>query len=253
MLFSGLKARISAVAYTTTNFFARAVFRLLSRREIVGIERVPSEGPVIFVANHIHLIDPPFVMSFAPRRVHPMAKRELFETPLIGWWFWVYGAFPVRRFSGDLGALRVARNYLRNDQVVLMFPEGTRSRDGAGMKPALPGAAMVALLARVPVVPVAVSGTDTVRMPRVFFSWLWGSRPSLRLEFGEPLELPQEGPDGTSAEEATDLMMRRIASLLPDRYQGVYGAETEGTIVVRRQARATDGDSSENDELDEAQ
>jgi 1-acyl-sn-glycerol-3-phosphate acyltransferase len=209
---------------------------------------VPTEGPVVFVANHIHLVDPPFVMSFSPRRVHPMAKRELFETPLVGWWFWVYGAFPVRRFSGDLGALRVARNYLRNDEVVLMFPEGTRSRDGAGMKPALPGAAMVALLAQVPVVPVAVSGTDSVRLPRVFFSWLWGSRPSLRLEFGEPLELPQqEGPDGTSAEEATDLMMRRIASLLPDRYRGVYGAETEGTIVVRRQARAADGELSEDD------
>ena len=240
MLFSGLKARISAVAYAFTNVFARAVFRLLSRREIVGLERVPDDGPVIFVANHIHLVDPPFVMSFAPRRVHPMAKRELFETPLIGWWFWVYGAFPVRRFSGDLGALRVARNYLRNDEVVLMFPEGTRSRDGAGMKPALPGAAMVALLADAPVVPVAVSGTDAVRIPRVFFSWLWGSRPSLRLEFGEPLRLPQQsGPDGTSAEEATDVMRRRITTLPPDGYQSVDLAEPGGTNKNRRQARAS--------------
>ncbi len=246
MLFSGLKARISTFAYWWTNVLTRFVFRWLSGREIVGLERVPEEGPVVFVANHVHLIDPPFVMSFAPRRVHPMAKRELFETPLIGWWFWVYGAFPVRRFSGDLGALRVARNYLRNDEVVLMFPEGTRSRDGAGMKAALPGAAMVALLARVPVVPVAVSGTDSVRIPRVFFSWLWGDRPQLRMEFGEPLELPQEGPDGASAEAATDLMMRRVAHLLPDRYRGVYGADTEGTIVVRRQARANRGDEPDD-------
>ena len=245
MLFSGIKARISAVAYATTNVLVRLVFRLLSSREIVGLDRVPGEGPVIFVANHIHLVDPPFVISFAPRRVHPMAKRELFETPLVGWYFWVFGAFPVRRFSGDLGALRVARNYLRNDEVVLMFPEGTRSRDGAGMKPALPGAAMVALLSRAPIVPVAVSGTDDVRIPRVFFSWLWRDRPKLRIEFGEPLELPQEGPSGSSAEEATDLMMRRIANLLPDRYRGVYGADTEGTIVVRRQARANQGEEPE--------
>lgn len=245
MLFTGIKARISAVAYATTNVLVRLVFRLLSRREIVGLDRVPEEGPVIFVANHIHLVDPPFVISFAPRRVHPMAKRELFETPLVGWYFWVFGAFPVRRFSGDLGALRVARNYLRNDEVVLMFPEGTRSRHGAGMKPALPGAAMVALLSRAPIVPVAVSGTDDVRIPRVFFSWLWGDRPKLRIEFGEPLELPQEGPSGPSAEEATDLMMRSIANLLPDRYRGVYGADTEGTIVVRRQARANQGEEPE--------
>ena len=242
MLFTGIMARISGLAYWWTNLLARTVIRALSRVEVVGRERVPTDGPVILVANHVHLVDPPFVMSFAPRRVHPMAKRELFETPLVGWWFWVYGAFPVRRFSGDLGALRVARNFLRNDEVVLMFPEGTRSRDGSGLQPALPGAAMVALLSRAPVVPVAVSGTDEIRIPTVFFAWLWRGRRPLRIEFGEPFELPQAGPDGASAEAATDLMMRRVAELLPDRYRGVYGAETEGTIVVRRQARASGGD-----------
>ena len=100
--------------------------------EVVGLERVPAGGPLILAANHVHLLDPPLVAAVVSRRVHPMAKRELFEIPLIGWFCHAYGAFPVRRFSADMGALRVARNFLRNDEVVLMFPEGTRGRRAGG-------------------------------------------------------------------------------------------------------------------------
>jgi 1-acyl-sn-glycerol-3-phosphate acyltransferase len=208
----------------------------LARWEVVGADRVPESGPVIFVANHNHLLDPPLVAASCRRRVHPMAKRELFETPLIGWYFWAYGAFPVRRFSGDMGALRVARNYLRNDEVVLMFPEGTRAH-GQGMRAALPGAAMVALLAKSPIVPVAITGTDRIRIPRVFFQWIVRRRPSLHVEFGEPFTLESAGSDGRSAEQATDFMMRHVATMLPPPYQGVYGPASAGTIIVARQSK----------------
>lgn len=211
----------------------RAVARLLVRLELVGTERVPAEGSVVLICNHSHIVDPPLLGSFSPRYVHTMAKRELFETPLIGWIFWACGAFPVRRFSGDLGALRVARNYLRDGGVVLMYPEGTRNH-GKGLIPALPGAAMVALLADAPIVPVAIEGSHAIRWKSIPFLWLMRRRPSIRIEFGEPFRLERSDASAQSAMEATDTVMRKVAALLPAEYRGAYGEQSEGTVVVAR-------------------
>lgn len=227
---------VSKFVYRFLTGLTRLLVRTFSRCEVVGIERVPLDGPLVIVANHLHLLDPPLLAATTPRRVHPMAKRELFETPLVGWVLWPYGAFPVRRFSADMGALRAARNLLRHDAAVLMFPEGTRSKD-ARLHPALPGAAMVALLAGAPVLPVAITGTEDVRIPGSLFAWLRGARPRLRVVFGEPVHLDTANASGQSAEQATDLVMRRIAALLPEPYRGAYRLGSEGTIVFARQER----------------
>ncbi len=227
-----LKRRLLPFVYRASTGLMRLLLRTFARWEIVGGEHMPPSGPVILVSNHVHIIDPPLVAASAHRRVHPMAKRELFEVPLIGWWFWAWGAFPVRRFSGDMGALRVARNYLRNNEVVLMFPEGTRSR-GAGMRAALPGAAMVAVLAKAPVVPVGITGSR-IAIPGVFWQWALGRRPRIRVEFGEPFVFDGMRADSKGAELATDAIMRRIAAMLPESYRGAYGAGSEGEIVVAR-------------------
>ncbi len=221
--------------YAASTWLTRAVVGTLARWEVVGTEHIPADGGVILVANHVHLLDPPLVAASMRRRVHPMAKRELFEVPLVGWFFWAYGAFPVRRFSADLAALRVARTFLRDGEIVLMFPEGTRGKGAlrTQMRPALPGAAMVALMARAPVVPVAITGSN-VAIPGVFWAWAFGRRPRIRVEFGTPEVLPPQRPDAHTAEVVTDAMMRRVAALLPEENRGVYGAATEGTIVVQR-------------------
>jgi 1-acyl-sn-glycerol-3-phosphate acyltransferase len=228
---------VSGWIYGLLTGLTRVTIYTFARWTVEGAERIPPSGPVVLISNHLHLLDPPLIAASCRRRVHPMAKRELFETPLVGWVLWPYGAFPVRRFSADMGALRAARGYLRNGHVVLMFPEGTRSKD-AQLHPALPGAAMVALLANAPVVPVAITGTDQIRVPGVLFRWMKRDRLRIRVVFGEPFTLDYGGAESRHAEEATDLVMRRIAALLPPSYRGAYGSGTEDRLVFARQPRS---------------
>ena len=234
-----MRARLSRLVYAACTLLTRVVVRSLARLEVVGVERVPTGGPLIFVANHVHLLDPPLVAACVDRRVHPMAKRELFEIPLIGWFFHAYGAFPVRRFSADMGALRVARNILRNNEAVLMFPEGTRGKragTATELRPALPGAAVVAQMSHAPVVPVAITGTN-IPLPGVFYQWMFKPRPMIRVEFGDPVVIDEPSKGGGSPEVETDRLMRRIAGMLPESHRGAYGAGSESTVVVQREAR----------------
>lgn len=207
--------------------------RLAGSLKIEHADRVPLDGGVVIVANHAALVDPILVCAAAPRRLRPIAKRELFETPLIGWTVWLYGAFPVRRHSGDLGALRAGRNHLRAGRAVLVHPEGTRSPDGR-LTPGLPGSAVMALLGGAPIVPCAVTGTSPIKGPRSILRALMTRSLSIRVVFGEPFDLDEGRPTAERAEVATDLIMRRIAELMPEEYRGAYGPGSEGQVVVTR-------------------
>ena len=157
--------RFSIFAYWIATSAVYWFIRTFARLEVVDASNVPAEGRVLIVANHLSNFDPVLVAACAPRRVRTMAKREMFETPLVGWTVWAYGAFPVRRHSADMGALRVGRNHLVAGRAVLVFPEGTRAPERS-LIPALPGSAMLALLGDAPVVPVAVTGTEQAERSR---------------------------------------------------------------------------------------
>ena len=224
----------SWLAYPLANVGCRAFFFAFTRWQVRHADRVPSTGPVIVISNHLHIVDPPIVVAGTRRKLIVMAKRELFDVFFAGGYFRAMGTFPVNRFGADLGALRMARNTLREGGALLMFPEGTRSR-GGGMRPALPGAAMVALMSGATIVPCAITGSEAIHFPDTLWAWARGRRPRVTLDVGEPFTLPADlKADSAGAEAAIDFMMRRVADLLPQAYRGAYGRQSEGTVVFAR-------------------
>ena len=197
-----------------------AIVLIAAKRDVRGMENVPRHGPLILVSNHFNTADPPVLTWAMPRRVIWMAKKELFDNLLIGTLFRLFGLIPVRRFEADLSALRKSLRALRRGQVLGMFPEGTRS-GGKGLTVGEPGTAVLALRSGAPILPVAIWGTEHVKLPRDLLR-----RTAISVRFGQPFRLP-ETRRVTKAQVAsgTDEIMRRIAELLPSQYRGVYGEQ----------------------------
>jgi len=129
--------------YTVCNLTMKALLLLLSDWEVEGKENVPPSGPLIVVANHLNLPDPPLLTASIPRRIIFMAKEELFRSrggPFVRW----FGAFPVRRGELDREAIRQAMEILDAGLALGMFPEGRRSPN-SGLIQAEPGTALIAL------------------------------------------------------------------------------------------------------------
>lgn len=122
-----------------------------------GTENVPKEGPVIIAYNHRSDLDPVVAALTCPRQLNFMAKSELFENKLFGGLIKKLGAFPVHRGRGDVGAIKAALTILKNDGVMLIFPEGGRIKAGQRVK-AKPGVAMIAQKTGVPVIPALIDG-----------------------------------------------------------------------------------------------
>jgi 1-acyl-sn-glycerol-3-phosphate acyltransferase len=199
---------------------------------IIGLENVPPQAPFLFVANHLHNADPILFEIVLKRPVHFMAKQELFRNPILAWLIRRMGTFPVDRGRPDRAAIRHAEALLANGVPVGMFPEGTRSTTGA-LRPAFPGAGLIAIRARVDVLPAAIIGTEHLsfkqrngRRSPGGAPWPF-QRPKITIRFGSPvsLEAPKDG-SRLNAAAATDAMMHQIARLLPEQYQGVYAASS---------------------------
>ena len=154
--------------------------------EAQGVHHIPREGGVLIVSNHISLLDPVIVGSAANREIHFMARSNVFGVPGLGKLITAYNAYPVNRGAPDLGALRKTISLLKNGNVVLMFPEGTRSVDGSLGK-AHDGASFIAHRANVRTIPVYHNGAGKM-LPR-------GSkrprRAKLTVTFGEPIDFSE--------------------------------------------------------------
>lgn len=148
--------------YPPVTLALRGVLRCLAPRyRVTGRGNLPTRGPVLLAPNHIADLDPPAIMLSACRPLWFMAKKELFEMPVLGPFIRFAQAFPVERGGADRVALRRAETLLKAGQGVVVFPEGRLSENGE-LQALLPGVAMLALRANVPVVPVGLCGTNKI-------------------------------------------------------------------------------------------
>jgi 1-acyl-sn-glycerol-3-phosphate acyltransferase len=213
-LIDAYRKSIIALDWTLTRIYVR-------KFEVVGKEHLPLEGGLILASNHLNNADPPMIaLAIRPRYPMYMAKLEMIRWPILGPAFRAFGAFPVRRGEADLSALRAASEVVQSGALLVMFPEGTRSRTG-GLTRGHPGTGLIALRTGAPVLPVAITGSEGVGWP-----WLFLKPRSIRhikVTIGEPFRLPPvERVNSEAAVEATDTIMRHIAALLPPKYRGVY-------------------------------
>lgn len=199
--------------WRTIDWIARFLFFIFLRVRLQGRNNVPTKGPFIIASNHLSWTDVLLIPAYLKSQVVYMAKEESFHSK-VGWLVRFMGAFPVKRGEADRQSLRTADTQLKAGRVLVIFPEGTRSKTHA-IAQAHAGLGMIALRSGVPVVPVAIWGSEHA---------LKKFRPRITISYGKPIVLKPKGTKITreDIDAATEQVMRTIASMLPPGYRGIY-------------------------------
>jgi 1-acyl-sn-glycerol-3-phosphate acyltransferase len=198
----------------------RALLPGYLRLRVSGDENVPAEGGLLLAANHTSFLDGPVLFGVSPRPVTFLIKAEMFGG-VFGWALRQLGQVPVRRGTADRTALLTALNALHSGQVVGIFPEGGRGRQGGGFAEFERGVAWLALRSGVPVVPVAIAGAEQAwpkdaRLPK--------PRRQVTVYFGEPLQ-PVDAPAAATRKrvaEVSDAIRQALIEHL-ERAQEIQG------------------------------
>lgn len=203
---------------------------LLCRFKVEGREHLPMKGGAVVACNHNYGPDFILLAMASPRELSFMAKAEAFRwNPFLAAILRAGGVFPVKRGQGDTVAIERAVELAMEGNLIAMFPEGTRSKNGALMR-GRTGAARIALAAEVPIVPAVV-----LNSAQVFGRRGW-RRPLVTVRFGEPV--PWEGFKLAGYDEAemarayTDVLMGEIAKMLPPELRGQYGDKVGHERVI---------------------
>ncbi len=219
---NGHEAALRAVAkrplvYRVSAFFARQLARLYFRLDTRGSNHVPPLGPVILASNHVSFLDPPLIGAFLPRKIHFLARKTLFDSPLLGWLIRQLQAVPVDRDGGGGAGLKAILDRLGGGAGILLFPEGTRSADGE-VKAARAGIGMTVIKSSAPVIPVRIFGAFEA----------WGRhqkfpRPHrIRIVFGPPLHFEKLRAEAETCDKARlKEIYQEIADQLMDAIRGL--------------------------------
>ena len=191
--------------YKTAAWIVKWPFYLLFRIHLEGMENIPSSGGFILCSNHTSDLDPVFLVLYTPRVIRFMAKKEIFQVfalrRVVRW----LGAFPVDRGAGDYGVLDQAADYVKAGDVLGIFPEGTRSKDGHLLR-IKSGIGVVAAKTKADILPVCIKGKNGGR-PRIF--------RSTTIRFGPVIPYGELGISGESA-HAVRGAIRKITQVMKD-------------------------------------
>ena len=204
-------------------FVLRVFLRLFTRLETKGLENIPQGGPLLVAFNHLAHLDAALVLPFLTQPVEGIALENLYHVPVTGQLLRLYGTIPIHRDQFDREVIRRALQALAEGKMLVLAPEARMSLTGA-LERARQGAAYLALSSGAPIMPVAITGTETVPsdLKRL-------RRPRLTVTFGEVIVTPPQAstPQARRQQvaEFTDEIMYSIAAMLPPKYRGVYGDE----------------------------
>lgn len=197
--------------YRLCRSLLRGLFWSCFRWQIIGAERIPSKGAVILASNHVSYLDPPLIGSAASREVFYLARESLFRFPVVGSFLRSVNALPVDSKGRSPKGLKSILDCLKDGGAVLLFPEGTRTKDGA-LQTARPGVGLAAVRSGAPIVPVHLYGAyeawnRKMRFPR--------PRP-ITVVFGVPLRFGTEPRTRETYAAVSKRIMEAIASLNKD-------------------------------------
>ena len=211
---------MSPIYFVSWNIF-RFIYALYFRWRVFNSERVPRTGPVILASNHASYLDPFLIGSAVRREINYLAREDLFEYPILGWMLHRWQAVPVNREGSGARGLRAILERLLAGGVIILFPEGTRTKDRE-LQPARSGIGLTVIKSTAPVIPVRVFGT--------FEAWnrfMYYPRPRrVLVKFGEPMtfeELRAEAKECSKErlkeiyQQVADELMAKIAKLQPSR------------------------------------
>ncbi|MCB2202457.1 1-acyl-sn-glycerol-3-phosphate acyltransferase [bacterium] len=207
------------------NHIVRFLTNLILKIDKSEIDRIPFEGPLLVVVNHVNFLDAPVMISHMhPRKVTGLVKKETWDNALHRFLFNVWDGIPIDREIADFAAFSAARSALRDGKILAVAPEGTRTEDGVLIQ-GKPGVAMLAAKADVPILPVAIYGHEKFRRNLKNLK-----RTPMKVRVGEPfkIHLKDRLRDKNVMQTVADEIMVEVAKLLPESYRGIYADRLQG-------------------------
>lgn len=206
------RSKLHNSTYSLSRFLLATLFKIAYRVQVIGLDNIPRKGRIILCSNHISYLDPLVIAAFLPRYIFFMAKREVFVNKFLASVVTFFNSFPVNRDAFDSQAVKYSISILNDEEVIGIFPEGTRSTDGV-IRKGYRGVGLISIMADCSILPVALSGTNKIiQKPhkRLFF-------PKVKIAFGKLIEI-KKIIENNDDKTATNIILNKTMDSIKDLY-----------------------------------